>query len=300
MKSKKKKVKKENLVLIDEKLLERARQYNKQKSLGQNFLVSSKILNQIIEVSDLNSEKDIVVEIGSGIGFLTELLVKEAHYLYAVELDEKTVPYLNKIKNENENFDFIRKDILSLNLEQILSPEHFAEVVTGKKDLKIVANIPYQISSKILLHFIGDILEESSDRKLIKEINILVQKEFAEKLTAKPGIKAYGSLTIVLNYYTEIESCIEVPKEVFDPIPEVNSTFIKIKIKQGPLLEIKNKKLFNRFLRAIFANRRKKLANGLMAAGFSDEEIERLNLEPNTRGETLSLEEINLLLGKLL
>lgn len=299
-KVKKKKIKKENLVLVDDSLLQRAEQYSKQKSLGQNFLVSSKILDQIVEISDINKEKDIVLEIGSGIGFLTERLVKKAYYLYAVELDEKTIPYLKKIQKENNNFAFIRKDILSLNLQQILSEQHFEEISSGKKNLKIVANIPYQISSKILLHFIGDILEESPDRKLIQEINILVQREFAEKLIAKPGIKAYGSLTVVLNYYTEIEACIEVPKEVFDPMPEVDSCFVKIKIKKEPLIEIKNKKLFKRFSKAIFANRRKKLANGLKAAGFSDEEIAKLDLEPNLRGETLSLEQMNSLLGKLL
>ena len=288
----KKKTKADENSLISEKLLNRARDYSKQKSLGQNFLVSEKILQQIVEVSKLDAENHIVIEIGTGIGFLTEILVKHAYHVYGIELDEKTVPFLERIQAKNPNFSFIRKDILSLSVEDILSKEHFEAVKSKTKTLKIVANIPYQISSMILVHFLGEVAESNINRPFVSEINILVQKEFAERLTARPGTKAYGSLTILLNYWAELEYCLDVPKEVFDPSPKVDSAFVKIKLRQEPLVEIPDPKLFRRFVKAIFVNRRKVLTNGLKAAGFSEEEIKRLNLETNLRGETLTIEEI--------
>lgn len=277
-----------------EELVFRAKNYPKQHSLGQNFLVNAGILDRIVEVSDLDSSKDIVIEIGPGIGFLTERLVDHCHKLYAIELDAATETSLNILKANHANFDFLRKDFLSLNITDIVP----AEVLQNNK-VKVVANIPYQISTKILLHLLGEMGESNPNRQYVSEINILVQKEFAERLTAKPGIKAYGAITLLMNYWATTEICLHVKKDCFMPSPKVDSAFIKLKLRDKPLVEIPNPKEFRRFIKAIFANRRKRLSNGLMAAGYTPEQIKSLELPENLRGETLTIQEIAEMVGKL-
>jgi 16S rRNA (adenine1518-N6/adenine1519-N6)-dimethyltransferase len=165
--------------------------------------------------------------------------------------------------------------------------------------VKIVANIPYQISTRILIHLLGEMGESNPNRQYVSEINILVQKEFAERLTAKPGIKAYGAITLLMNYWATTEICLQVKKDNFMPSPKVDSAFIKIKLRDKAAVDIPNPKEFRRFIKAIFANRRKRLSNGLMAAGYSPEQIKSLQLSDNLRGETLSIEEIAALVSKL-
>jgi 16S rRNA (adenine1518-N6/adenine1519-N6)-dimethyltransferase len=242
---------------ISDDLIIRAKHYPKQKELGQNFLVDSSKLDAIVLASDLDSQRDIVVEIGPGIGFLTERLVKKVNKLFAVELDANAVTSLNILKANNKN-----------------------------------SNIPYQISSKILLHLLGEMGSESANKDLISEINILVQKEFAERLCAKPGTKAYGAITLLMNYWAEVTPMVEIPKECFRPVPKVDSRFIKIKLRPKPLIETNNPKQLRRFIKAIFSNRRKILINSLIAAGYTNEQIELLNLPDKLRGETLNLIEI--------
>lgn len=307
----------------------RARNYRKQHSLGQNFLIDEKILDQIIVSSDL-SANDLVVEIGPGIGFLTERIVDKVAHLYSVELDAGTVKYLQLLKLNNKNFDFLRDDFLALSIEDILGLRSFAqkmkdmdpdyvanveemidderlaigqnflkEIKSGDRKIKIVANIPYQITTKILLHLLGDIGEESENKKYISEINILVQKEFADRLVAKPGTKDFSSITHLISYWAEVERTVEVPAQSFMPAPKVDSTFIKIKLRDKPLIDAKQPTQIRRFIKAIFSNRRKKLRNGLKAAGYQDEEIEKLALSENLRGETLGLQEIAAFVEKL-
>jgi 16S rRNA (adenine1518-N6/adenine1519-N6)-dimethyltransferase len=280
---------------ISDDLIIRAKHYPKQKELGQNFLVDSSKLDAIVLASDLDSQRDIVVEIGPGIGFLTERLVKKVNKLFAVELDANAVTSLNILKANNKNFNFIRGDFLSLSIPQILetNSELISEIRSGiRPKLKIVANIPYQISSKILLHLLGEMGSESANKDLISEINILVQKEFAERLCAKPGTKAYGAITLLMNYWAEVTPMVEIPKECFRPVPKVDSRFIKIKLRPKPLIETNNPKQLRRFIKAIFSNRRKILINSLIAAGYTNEQIELLNLPDKLRGETLNLIEI--------
>jgi 16S rRNA (adenine1518-N6/adenine1519-N6)-dimethyltransferase len=280
---------------ISEDLINRAKRYPKQKELGQNFLVDSQKLSAIVSGARLDPKQDVVLEIGPGIGFLTELLVDHVYQLFAVELDANALTSLNILKANHKNFDFIRADFLSLSIEQILSsrPEILAEIQSGTRPkLKVVANIPYQISTKILLHILGEMGSDNPNRHLVSEINILVQKEFAERLCAKPGTKAYGAITLLINYWAEVFSLVDVPKECFRPIPKVDSCFIKIKLRDKPLVHAQNPKQLRRFIKAIFANRRKVLSNGLMAAGYSPEQIKSLNLPEKLRGETLTLPEI--------
>jgi 16S rRNA (adenine1518-N6/adenine1519-N6)-dimethyltransferase len=315
-------------------LIQRAKNFRKQYSLGQNFLVNEEILNQIIRVSNLSKE-DIVIEVGPGIGFLTEKIIAKAQELYSIELDRNTIPHLKILKAANSNFHYLRDDFLALSIQDIFylnsyeqkkkqllenndiedleiedtemisdmerekSISLFNQLLEQNKKIKIVANIPYQISSKILLHLLGEIGEDSINKQYISEINILVQKEFADKLCAKPGDKDFGSLTLLMNYHADISQEIDVSRNDFMPAPKVDSCFIKIKIKEKPDFIIEKPKQLRRLIKAIYANRRKKLINGLKAAGFHETEIKNLALADNLRGETLSLKEINDLVMKL-
>jgi 16S rRNA (adenine1518-N6/adenine1519-N6)-dimethyltransferase len=331
-------------MVISQELLNRAKNYSKQKSLGQNFLIDEDILDDIVSASDLDPEETIAVEIGPGICFLTERILPQVQHLYSVELDSNAVYHLKMLKANNKNFDYLRDDFLSLSLEDVLKlnsysqkilslrgtkgdeaiqaelfdaharndemideeririgSKYLEEIKTSKRaKLKIVANIPYQISTKILLHLLGEMADDdNANRQLISEINILVQKEFADRLVAPPGIKDYSSITLLINYWAEVERCVEVPKDCFRPIPKVDSSFIKLKLRDKPLVDSNNPKQLRRFIKAIFANRRKKLINGLKSAGYSSEQISLLNLAENLRGETLGLSEINNLVNKL-
>lgn len=336
---------------ISQELLTRAKNYSKQKSLGQNFLVDEDILDDIVTAADLDPDETIAIEIGPGIGFLTERLLPQVKHLYSVELDSNAIYHLKLLKINNNNFDYLRDDFLSLSIEDVLNLDSYyqkfsreiasalprndggdlslrdsqseswqspndelideSRIAIGKNYLeeikkgkrpkaKIVANIPYQITTKILVHLLGEMGEDNENRKLISEINILVQKEFADRLLAVPGTKDYSAITLLIRYWAEVERCVEVPKESFRPIPKVDSTFIKLKLRDKPLVDSSNPKQLRRFIKAIFANRRKKLVNGLKAAGYQDGEVAKLNLPENLRGETLSLAEINGLVERLL
>lgn len=256
-------------------------------------MVCSKTLDQIVAVSELDAERDVVIEIGSGAGFLTERLVDKVKQLYSVELDQNAETALKILKSNHDNFDYIRADFLSLNITDIVPSEFL------KNKIKIVANIPYQISTKILLHLLGEMAQESPNRKYLSEINILVQKEFAERLCAQPGCKAYGAITLLVRYWAEVDYCLDVPKNKFMPSPKVDSAFIKIKLRDKPLVDVKEPKHLRRLIKAIFANRRKKLLNGMRAAGYLEEEIAKLQLSDNLRGETLTLQEMAEMVNRL-
>ena len=168
-----------------------------------------------------------------------------------------------------------------------------------KGKIKVVANIPYQITTKILLHLLGEIGFPSENKEYISEIFVLVQKEYAERLNAEPGVKDYSAVTLFANYYTIPEYLFTVEASCFQPPPKVTSAFIKLGLRDKPRVETSKPKQLRRFIKAIFANRRKVLTNSLKAAGYSKEEINYLDLDEKLRGETLSLEQINELVIKL-
>jgi len=269
----------------------RAKNFSKQKALGQNFLIDESKLDAIVKASNLDSNKDIVVEIGAGIGFLTERLVKHCKKLYAVELDASTETHHKILEANYPHYKYIRADFLGLTIPEIVGDK--TSVV------KVVANIPYQISSRIILHLLGEIGEPSISNPQVSEINILVQKEFADRLLAKPGIKDHGAMTLLLSYWATVEKSLDVPKGCFMPRPKVESSFVKITKRAEPLIKLENPKAVRRFIKAVYANRRKKLFNGLLAAGYPRESIEKLNLDENLRGECLDLEQINQLVKQL-
>ena len=255
------------------------------KKLGQNFLINEEVVDRIIETAEL-SKKDLVIEIGPGLGTLTSRLIERSGKVIAVELDERMLQILQDRFGNEENFELIHEDILKVPLKEKIQEE---KKKANYENVKIVANLPYYITTPIIMK----LLEEKLD---IKHITVMVQKEVAERLVAKPGEKLAGAITYSVHYYTEPEKVIEVPNHSFIPAPEVDSEVIKLNIRENPPVEIENEKDFFAIIKASFMQRRKTLKNGLVNANiFRKDELEKLyqicELEENCRGESLTLEQ---------
>ena len=261
----------------------RAKQFRTKKRLGQNFLIDESVINRIMEEV---SPDDIVMEIGAGAGFVTEQLVSKAKKVYAVEIDEEAVSVLKKINAQN--LSIIHQDILKTNLKQL-------EDTT----FKVVANIPYYITSPILVHLLGEIDDlDNENRNRISEIILMVQYEVAQRLVAneKSQAKQYGLLSILTQFYADTEIIKKVPARSFYPAPKVDSALVKLKVRKEPLVKLKDYSFFKKVIKACFATRRKNLKNSLLNGGFSKDMIStalsNLNIPENTRGETLSIQEL--------
>lgn len=266
------------------------------KSLGQNFLVDDNVINEIIEASDINKD-DMVIEIGPGLGVLTNRLLQASNNVIAVELDKRMVRILedrfrknieyNKDNTDSSKLEIINEDILKVNLSELIKEKKKNAKI---KSVKIVANLPYYISTPIIMK----LLEERLD---IDEIIVMVQKEVAERLTAKTGTRLAGAITYAVEFYSEATQIIKVPKESFIPSPKVESEVIKLKVRKQPDIEVEDEKLLFDIIQKSFTQRRKTLSNALMNYGFVQnknqlEEIwEVLNFDNNVRGESLTLEQ---------
>lgn len=251
------------------------------KSLGQNFLIDGNIVRKICEKGNINST-DNVLEIGPGIGTLTEELAIRAKKVVAVELDKNLLPILDETLGEYENVEIIHGDILKIDL-----PKLFEEKFDGGS-IKIVANLPYYITTPI----ITKLLEEEMD---IDSILVMVQKEVAERMSASPGSKDYGSLSVFVNYYTEAEIVLNVPKTVFMPKPNVDSAIIFLKMRDEKI-QLKDKEIFFKTVKASFSQRRKTILNSLSAGlGMEKEELKAIllkcNIDPRERAENLNIED---------
>ena len=262
--------------------LQRAKYFRTKKRLGQNFLINPEIISDIIEFADIHSE-DIILEIGPGVGFVTEQLVKYAKKVIAVELDEEAIKELQKL--EADNLEIIHADILKTDL---------SELCGGK--LKVVANIPYYITSPIIAHLLGEIDDlNNSNRNKIVDIILMVQEEVARRVVANETSpsKQYGLLTILSQFWAECSIYRLVGRKSFYPAPKVNSALIYMKVRTEPLLKLSDYKHFRRTIKAAFSQRRKTLKNCLVSNGFSLEKVKealkKLNLEENIRGEKLSI-----------
>jgi len=270
--------------------IQRAKQFKTKKRLGQNFLVDENIINKIISEAALNAD-DTVIEIGAGAGFVTEKLAKIAKKVIAIELDEDAIDVLQALPYEN--IEIIHQDILKTDISTLV-----------QEPVKIIANIPYYITSPIIAHLLGEIDEREEKNKnsqYIKEIILMVQYEVAKRIVAneKSPSKDYGLLSILANYRAETEFICKVPSKSFYPAPKVDSALIKLKIRQKPLVDVKNIKLFRRIIKAAFGTRRKTLKNALLQGGFSGEVLskafEESGINPDRRGETLSMQEYKVL-----
>lgn len=248
------------------------------KKLGQNFLINEEIINQIIEKANVN-KNDTIIEIGPGLGSLTAKLLENANKVIAIELDSNMSNILKERFCLYDNFELIEKDVLKVDLN---------EIVEKYDSVKVVANLPYYITTPIIMK----LLEE---RLKLKSITVMVQKEVGERFCAVPNSKEYGAITISINYYTKPEIIIDVPKENFEPMPEVDSCVIKLDVRNVPPVELKNEKDFFNLIKAGFSQRRKTINNSLASMGISKEKIknvlEKLGIDSKLRAENLTMEQ---------
>ncbi|MBO0461880.1 MULTISPECIES: 16S rRNA (adenine(1518)-N(6)/adenine(1519)-N(6))-dimethyltransferase RsmA [Enterococcus] len=256
------------------------------KSLGQNFLTEPNILRKIIETGQIDQQTN-VIEVGPGIGALTEQIARHAKQVVAFEIDDRLIPVLADTLAPYKNVTVIHQDILKTDLAEAISTQ-FKE----KLPLKVVANLPYYITTPIMMHFL-----ESG--VVVDEMIVMMQKEVADRISAKPGTKAYGSLSIAVQYYMEASLAFIVPKTVFVPQPNVDSAILKLTRRATPAVSVTDEQAFFRLTKAAFQQRRKTLWNNLQHAYGKDEEtknwltesLSKAEIDPKRRGETLSLEE---------
>lgn len=256
------------------------------KSLGQNFLTEPNILHKIVETAGITKESN-VIEVGPGIGALTEHLAKKANQVLAFEIDQRLVPVLADTLQEFDNVTIVNQDVLQTDLTKVSD-----ETFTKKLLLKVVANLPYYITTPIMMHFLESAL-------VVDEMIVMLQKEVAERINAKPGTKDYGSLTIAVQYYMATEISFIVPKTVFVPQPNVDSALLKLTRRSQPKVQVSDEKAFFKLTKAAFQLRRKTLWNNLqhtygkdpVTKAWLQKSLEQAEINPSRRGETLSLEE---------
>lgn len=258
--------------------------FNFQKKFGQNFLIDTHVLDKIIDASGV-TEDDFVLEIGPGIGTMTQYLCERAREVVAVEIDKNLIPILSDTLKNYSNVTVINEDILKLDICKL------AEEKNQGKPIKVVANLPYYITTPIIMGLFESHVP-------IDSITIMVQKEVAERMQEKPGSKEYGALSLAVQYYAKPEIVANVPPNCFMPRPNVGSAVIRLTRHEKPSVEVEDEKLMFRIIRASFNQRRKTLANGLnnspeihLPKEVIQESIVSLGVPENIRGEALSLEQ---------
>ena len=255
-----------------------------QKKFGQNFLIDSHVLNKIISSADITKD-DFVLEIGPGIGTMTQYLAEAAGRVLAVEIDKTLIPILHETLSSYDNVEVINEDVLKLDICKIVEEKN------GGKPIKVVANLPYYITTPIIM----GLLEAHVP---VESITVMVQKEVAMRMQAGPGTKDYGALSLAVQYYCEPYIAANVPPNCFMPRPKVGSTVIRLTRYSQPPVTTEHEQLMFRLIRASFNQRRKTLANGLNNAPdlhYSKEQIaqaiEKLGVSASIRGEALTLEQ---------
>lgn len=247
------------------------------KKLGQNFLIDASIVQGIVDAAEIQPGER-VLEIGPGIGTLTQGLAEAGAEVTAVELDKKLPAVLAETLKAYDNVTIVPGDILKVNIPEIM----------GEGPFKVAANLPYYITTPILMTLL--------ERHLpITRMVTMVQKEVAERMIAKPGSRTYGALSVAVQYYTEPEIVLDVPPRSFIPAPEVDSVVIACKVRETPAVDVMDEKMFFRVVKAAFGQRRKTLSNALKGGGLPKEQVrdamEAAGIDPTRRGETLSLNE---------
>jgi 16S rRNA (adenine1518-N6/adenine1519-N6)-dimethyltransferase len=264
------------------------------KSLGQNFLIDTNILKRIVDFAQLDKNSG-AIEIGPGIGALTEQLARSSKKVVAFEIDQRLLPILAETLSPYENVKVIHKDVLEADVRTVMADEF-----TDIEDIMVVANLPYYVTTPIIMKLLEEHLP-------IRGIVCMLQKEVAERISASPGTKEYGSLSIAVQYYTKAETVMIVPKTVFVPQPNVDSAVIRLLRRDKPAVTVKDENFFFQVTRSSFAQRRKTLLNNLTSQlpdGKQKKEdilkaLAAADIEPSRRGETLSLEEFGRLSDEL-
>ncbi|WP_129599019.1 16S rRNA (adenine(1518)-N(6)/adenine(1519)-N(6))-dimethyltransferase RsmA [Anaerophilus nitritogenes] len=257
------------------------------KSLGQNFLIDENILTKIVDGAEAGKE-DVVIEVGPGIGTLTQELAQRALKVIAVEIDKTLLPILEETLGNCDNVEVLNGDILKINLHSLI------EEKCEQRSVKVIANLPYYVTTPIIMKF----LEEKVP---IKNMVVMIQKEVADRMQAKPNTKEYGALSVAVQYYCDPKIITKVPRSVFIPQPNVESTVIRLDVLEKPKVAVKSEKLLFRVVRAAFGKRRKTILNALSNSGLGLEKemikeiLQKSDIEENRRGETLDIEEF----GKL-
>lgn len=251
------------------------------KSLGQNFLINDEVIEKIVDAANVQKE-DLIIEIGPGLGTLTAKLLERAKKVIAIELDNRMISILNDRFSLYNNFEIINEDVLKVDLNEVINKENIENV-------KIVANLPYYITTPIIMKLLEDKLN-------IESITVMVQKEVAKRLTAEPGDKLSGAITYAVNYYCEPEEVVIVQNSSFIPEPEVESEVINLKIRKEPPVIVKNEELFFKLIKASFMQRRKTLLNGISNSGLMNKEevkqlLNKAGLDERVRGESLSMQD---------
>lgn len=264
-----------------------------QKKYGQNFLIDANILEKIVSASGITGQ-DCVLEIGPGIGTMTQYLAKSAKEVIAVEIDKALIPILEDTLSEYDNVTVINEDILKLDIGQIVEEKN------GGRAVKVVANLPYYITTPIIMGLL-------ESRVPIESITVMVQKEVADRMQTEPGTKDYGALSLAVQYYTKPKIVLQASPSCFMPKPKVGSTVIRLARHERPPVDAVNEKFMFSIIRASFNQRRKTLVNGLsndaklgLAKERIAEALETMGLPPAVRGETLSLKEFAQLSNLLL
>ncbi|PUB09739.1 16S rRNA (adenine(1518)-N(6)/adenine(1519)-N(6))-dimethyltransferase RsmA [Paenisporosarcina sp. OV554] len=265
------------------------------KSLGQNFLIDPNVLHNIVSHADLTNES-AAIEIGPGIGALTEHLARKAGHVVAFEIDQRLLPVLEDTLSPYDNVEIIHSDILKVNVSEMMR-----EKLADYKDVMVVANLPYYVTTPILIKLLMEKLP-------IRGMIVMMQKEVADRITAKPSTKAYGSLSIAIQYYMKAEIAMTVPKSVFIPQPNVDSAVIKLTRYETAPVSVLDEDFLFFVSRSSFAQRRKTIINNLQSQLPHGKEKKELilaalaeaNIDPTRRGETLSIQEFGNLSNLLL
>lgn len=257
------------------------------KKLGQNFLVDDSVLEDIVDGASID-ENDLVIEIGPGLGTLTKLLLEKARKVICVELDKKMIKILNDRFIAYNNIEIINQDILKIDLNTLIDEQRKKD--SKIQNVKIVANLPYYITTPIIMKLIENNLD-------IKSITVMIQKEVAERLIAIPGTKNAGAITYTVYYYCESKKIREVENTCFIPAPEVTSEVINLKLRDKAIVDVENKKIFFNIIKSAYMQRRKTVVNSLANVGvFQNKEqgieyMKKLGLKEDVRAENLTIED---------
>lgn len=252
------------------------------KKFGQNFLIDTHVINKIVNSAEITKD-DLVIEIGPGIGSLTEEIIEQCGKLIAIEIDTNLIPILSEVFGEYDNFELINKDVLKIDFDKIIKEN------SQFKKVKVVANLPYYITTPIIMNFLENDIQ-------VDEIIVMIQKEVAYRMNAKENTKEYGSLSLIVQYLCDTYLVANVPQNCFMPRPNVDSAVIKLSRLQEPRVKVESRENLIQLFKIAFSQRRKTLVNCIFNSGrYSytkveiESKLESLGINPKARGESLTI-----------